>query len=141
MPHSYTKVWIHVVLGTKFRRPYFQPEIEKKVYAFLKEQFKKMDCSVNIINGTEDHVHVLFRLSRNHSISHIIKTVKGTSSNWINKENLTDKKFEWQIGYAAFGVDYENLDRVFFYIRNQKLHHKKQDFPEEYSKLLSETAK
>lgn len=98
-----------------------------------------MGCSVNIINGTVDHIHILFRLGREHSIGHIMKTIKGGSSHWINQKKLTDKKFEWKSGYSAFGVDYENLDRVFFYIRNQKRHHKRQNFEEELKELEKES--
>lgn len=138
MPHSYVKVWIHAVWATKLRRPYIKPEVEKRIHGRIKELFEEMNCPVNIINGTEDHVHVLFGLSREHSISQIMKNVKGKSCYWIRQEKLIPHLFEWQGGYAAFGVDYENLDRVFFYIRNQKTHHKRQDYNEELKELERE---
>lgn len=139
MPHSYIKIWVHSVLCTKFKRPYITKDIEKKVYTHIAEKLKGLGCSVNLINGTEDHIHILFRLGRNYSIGHIMKTIKGSSSHWINTEKVTSKKFEWKPGYSAFGVDYENLDRVFYYIRNQKLHHKRQDFDQEIKELYEES--
>jgi putative transposase len=139
MSHSKVRIWIHAVWGTKFRRPFLQPAIEKKVHSYMKEQFKEMGCPVNIIGGTEDHVHVLFLLSTKHSVGQIIKNVKGKTCHWIRTENLTKNKFEWQVGYYATGIDNENLDRVFHYICNQKLHHKKQSFDAEYQELIKES--
>ncbi len=47
-----------------------------------------------------------------------------------------NSKFQWQEGYGAFSYGHSNLDNVIKYIMNQKEHHKKKTFREEYLELL-----
>ncbi len=138
MPHSFIRIWVHAVWGTKERRGYIKPAIEKQVHEYIKGQLQDIGSPVTIINGTEDHIHVLFLLNRQRSIGETIKQVKGSTSRWINEQKLTDKKFSWQVGYGAFGVDEDSFERVFHYIRTQKYHHKQQDFKEEFEELVRE---
>ena len=44
--------------------------------------------------------------------------------------------FEWQGGYADFGVSQSNLEQVTRYIANQEKHHKKMSFQDELRALL-----
>ena len=62
-----------------------------------------------------------------------LQDVKGDSSKWINKRGLVTGKFSWQAGYGAFSYSYSQIDKVLKYIKNQKQHHKKKTFREEYS--------
>jgi REP element-mobilizing transposase RayT len=100
MPHSFNKLWIHAIWSTKDRLPFIEPSIEKKVYEFLNSQFTESGCPVRIINGMPDHIHCLFLLNPQKPITEIIKQVKGSSSHWINAEQLIRDKFAWQTGYA-----------------------------------------
>jgi putative transposase len=65
-----------------------------------------------------------------------MRLVKGDSSEFINKEKLTKVKFQWQSGYAAFSNSHSQIDKVVNYILNQKEHHKKICFNEEYLAFL-----
>ena len=50
--------------------------------------------------------------------------------------NEHGRVFAWQEGYSAFSVSESNLERVAQYIREQKEHHKKITFEDEYLSLL-----
>ena len=91
---------------------------------------------VRIINGMADHIHILFLLNQNHSIADVFKQIKGNSSHWINQQNFMTSKFAWQIGYGAFSVSESMVKEVEKYIRNQKEHHKKITFREEYELFI-----
>ncbi len=65
------------------------------------------------------------------------KTNQGNSSHWINSENITPEKFAWQTGYAVYSVSESQLERVYHYIRNQKEHHLKRTFNQEFEKFAS----
>lgn len=136
MSHSYYKIWIHAVWATKERYPFIRPEIESQIYSFLANQFKEAGCPIRIINGMPDHIHCLFLLNSKLSLSEIIKQIKGSSSHFINKENLIKEKFSWQTGYSAFSVSESAVDKVHKYITNQKPHHQKQTFHSEYEEFL-----
>jgi REP element-mobilizing transposase RayT len=126
VPHSFLKIWIHGVFGTKDRNSLINENFEKELHSHIKDRFEnELDCKVRIINGTEDHIHVLFLLSPNFSVGDIFQNVKGESSYWINKSNFMRNKFAWQIGYGAFSVSESKVKDVEQYIKNQKEHHKK----------------
>ncbi len=88
------------------------------------------------INNMPDHLHIFVGLHPTHSVSDFMRIVKGDSSEWINKEKLTNRKFQWQDGYGAFSYSRSYIDNVVKYIMNQQEHHKKISFLEEYKKML-----
>ena len=49
-----------------------------------------------------------------------LQLIKGESSFWINKNKLTQSKFEWQDEYFAVAVSESMLEKVRNYIRNQE---------------------
>jgi REP element-mobilizing transposase RayT len=136
MPHSFNKIWIHAIWSTKERLPFIRSEIESKMHEFMRSQFVEIGCPVRIINGMPDHVHCLFLLNPQKSISEVIKQIKGSSSHWINEQDLIADKFSWQTGYAAYSVSESILERVNLYIKNQKQHHKQKSFQQEYESFL-----
>ena len=124
MSHSYYKIWIHAVWATKRREPLIDESFENLLYDFLYEQFRKLDCKVCIINGMPDHIHCLFKMKSDKKLSEVIGKVKGSSSRFINKNKLVSDIFSWRTGYAAFSVSMSAINNVYYYIKNQKQHHK-----------------
>jgi REP element-mobilizing transposase RayT len=132
MSHSFNKIWIHSIWATKERHPLILPTVEKKIYEYMRTQFIELGCPVRVINGMPDHVHSLFLLYPQRAITEIIKQVKGSTSHWINEQDLLKLKFSWQSGFAAYSVSESALERVYQYILNQKQHHQKTTFTKEY---------
>ena len=136
MSHSYAKVWLHVVFSTKNRQPLINPDLEKKLFEFLNTESDKLECRLKAINGMPDHIHMLMRISPKIAIAEIIKQLKGASSYWVNHEDMTREKFSWQTGYGVFSVSESQLIKVENYIKNQKAHHKKCSFQDEYTEFI-----
>ena len=136
MPHSFNKIWIHAIWATKERTPLINSSVEQKVYHFISEQFRELGCPVRIINGMPDHIHCLFLLSPQKSIAEVIKQIKGSSSHFVNQNNLISERFAWQTGYASYSVSESIVDKVFHYIYNQQQHHHKKTFLQEYDEFL-----
>ncbi len=68
----------------------------------------------------------------------MFEIVKKDSSKWFKTKGLYYKKFYWQAGYAVFSVSQSKVEVVKQYIRNQKEHHKKKSFQDEFRKFLQE---
>ncbi len=136
MPRSFNNVWIHAVWATKYRLPLIDFSIEQKVYSLITEKFNEIESPVSIINGMPDHVHCLFRLNPNKTISSIMKHVKGSSSRYINSNNLISEEFGWQKSYATFSVSEKDIKTVYHYIKNQKDHHFKKSFLQEFNEMV-----
>ena len=136
MSHSYNKIWIHAIWATKERTPLINSVAEHKVHQYIAEQLREFGCPVRIINGMSDHIHCLFLLNPQKSMAEVIKQIKGSSSHYINQNNLIAEKFSWQTGYAAYSVSESVVEKVFTYIKNQKIHHQKKSFNQEYEEFL-----
>jgi REP element-mobilizing transposase RayT len=136
MSHSYNKIWIHAIWATKERMALIQPKVENKIHQYISDQLREQGCPVRIINGMPDHIHCLFLLNPLKSIADVIKQIKGSSSHFINQNNLISEKFAWQTGYAAYSVSESGVEKVFEYIKNQKQHHQKKSFQQEYDGFI-----
>lgn len=136
MSHSFNKLWIHAIWATKNRQELIDYSIEKKVYDYIREELIEIGCPVRIINGMPDHIHVLFLLNPQKSITDVIKQIKGSSSHSINGENLILEKFAWQTGFAAYSVSESQLNTVYNYIKNQKQHHLKKNGQDEFDEFV-----
>jgi putative transposase len=136
MSHSFNKLWIHAIWSTKNRQELIDYSIEKKVYDYIREELIEIGCPVRIINGMPDHIHVLFLLNPQKSITDVIKQIKGSSSHSINGENLILEKFAWQTGFAAYSVSESQLNTVYNYIKNQKQHHLKKNGQDEFDEFI-----
>lgn len=136
MPKSYNRIWIHAIWATKNRRPLIHSSMDKKLHDFITEKFKEVGCPIRISNGYHDHVHCLFLLNAKKPLDEIIQRVKGSSSHFVNSDNLISEKFTWQRGYRSFSVSESLNERVYQYIKNQKTHHQKKTFIDEYKSFL-----
>jgi putative transposase len=76
-------------------------------------------------------------LGTNQTIEKMMQLIKGKFSFWINKEGLTQQKFEWQDEYFAISVSESMIDKVREYIKNQEEHHKHKTFQQEYDEFIS----
>ena len=132
----YIKIMIHAVWGTKNREPFLTKEIRRKVIDHIKQNAKIKNIFIDRLNGYTEHMHCLMRLNADMSISKAMQLIKGESSYWINKEQLTKSKFEWADEYFAASVSESVLDKVRRYIDFQEEHHKKITFQQEYDEFI-----
>jgi len=133
----FVKVYLHCVWSTKNRIPYLDTiELRQKVWNHIRENAIQKGIFIDFINGYSDHCHCLISLGVDQNIQKVIQLIKGESSFWINKNELTKEKFQWQEEYFAVSVSESVLDKVRNYIKNQEEHHKKKTFQEEYDEFI-----
>jgi putative transposase len=132
----WVKVWLHFVWSTKDRHPYLKDEIRKKVFEHIRQNAKKNGIYIDFINGWIDHIHCLISLGTDQTLEKIMQLIKGESSFWINKSNLTKTKFAWQDEYFVVSVNESTLPSVRKYIANQEEHHQKVSFDDEFESFL-----
>jgi REP element-mobilizing transposase RayT len=137
MPQSLASVLVHLIYSTKNREPFITSVVETELYAYQATVFNEMGCPALIINGTADHVHALFRLSRTVTISDLVEEVKKRSSKWIKSKGATFAAFQWQGGYGAFSIGGSGVEELRRYIADQKEHHRHRTFQEEFRAFLA----
>ena len=136
MSNTYTQIHIHAVFAVQNRLSLISPKWKDRLYMYITGVVQKSGHKLIAINGTADHVHILFGMRPTQSLSELMKNIKGSSSKWINDERLVCGKFSWQEGYGAFSYGKSQIPAVINYINNQEEHHKKTSFSEEYKKFL-----
>lgn len=137
MAQSLSRLWTHLIFSTKDRYPFLSDKsVRNDMHAYLATVLRTHECETLIVGGVEDHMHALFALSRNFSISQVVKEIKRTSSSWIKTISSSTKKFHWQNGYGAFSVSQSHLNQVIQYIEQQEKHHRRVPFQDEYRAFL-----
>jgi putative transposase len=136
MPQSLTKLNVHLIFSTKHREPLLLQPFRERVHAYLAVVLNNLDSPARKIGGMSDHVHILFRMSKNHALAHIVETVKVSSSKWIKTQNPALHAFHWQSGYGGFSVSPSGMEAAAEYIDHQEEHHHVVSFQEEYRKFL-----
>ena len=138
MPNTYTQLHIHFVFAVKYRKAIITNEWEDRLHKYITGIIQGNGHKMLAINSAYDHIHIFIGLNPKQSISEIMRLVKGDSSEFVNKENFTKRKFQWQEGYGAFSNSHSQIDAVVKYILNQKTHHIQTTFKEEYLKILKD---
>ena len=107
-----------------------------EVHAYVAEVFNNHGCPCVQVGGTENHIHILFLLGRQVNLAEIVRTVKSSTSRWINEKSGDPfRRFGWQDGYGAFSVSNSHVDAVAAYIKRQEEHHRKASFQDEFRRI------
>jgi putative transposase len=136
MPQSLSKIYIHVVFSTKYRRPLISEEIRQNAQAYFVQVGANLGSFTEEIFIMPDHIHWLCTLPRTITVADLVKNVKISTS--IKYKTITQCNFEWQKGYGAFSVSESGLVPVKNYIKNQHDHHKKTYYQDEFRRFLEE---
>lgn len=136
MANTYTQIHIQSVFAVKYRASMLDKEWRNRLFQYMIGIMNHIGHKTLAVNGVEDHVHILYGLHPNKSISQTMQTLKGETSEWINVNRLCKRRFEWQSGYGAFSYRKKDIPTIANYIHNQEEHHRKIVFMDEYKGLL-----
>jgi REP element-mobilizing transposase RayT len=136
MGQTLVQLYIHIIFSTKNREPLIPQALDDALYAYIGGVIKEKGGFPILINGVADHVHLLTTLPKTVSISDYVRDIKANASWWLKTQDAVSNGFSWQSGYGAFSVSASQKNTVFRYVANQKEHHKKVSFQEEFLKFL-----
>jgi len=136
MANSYSQIYIQIVFAVKGRNNLINPAWEERLYQYITGVIRKDGHKLLAINGMPDHIHIFIGYKPESSLSSLVKEIKLASNTFINDNKLTTQKFYWQEGFGAFSYSHSQIDRVVKYVLNQKEHHRKKSFRDEYLDLL-----
>lgn len=136
MSESLSSILVHLVFSTKNREPFITPAVETELHPYMAKVFRELKSPSLAIDGTADHVHILFSLARIITIADAVEEVKTNTSKWIKTKGREFRNFHWQRGYGAFSIGQSNVETLKRYIRRQKEPHRRVTFQDEYRKFL-----
>jgi REP element-mobilizing transposase RayT len=77
----------------KNRERILKPAIQVELHPYLAATLDNIDCPSLQVGGMEDHLHLLFGLSRTRTIAEVAKTIKTGSSKWIKTKGAAFSDF------------------------------------------------
>jgi len=140
MPNTYSQIYIQIVFAVKGRQNLIPNQKREELQKFITGIVKKREQKLLSIYSMPDHIHLLIGLKPSISISDLVRDIKAGSSKFINDNHWLKGKFNWQEGFGAFSYSRSQIDNVIKYIVNQREHHKKKTFKEEYIEFLKRFA-
>jgi len=136
MPGTFSQIYIQLIFAVKGRNSLIHASWETELYKFISGIVRNKEQKILAINAMPDHIHILVGIKPSCSISDLVREIKKSSNDFIKERKFTNHKFQWQEDYGAFSYSHSNLDAVIKYVLNQKVHHQKKTFKEEYYDFL-----
>ena len=136
MPGTFSQIYIQIVFAVKGRQNLISNNWNTELHKYIAGIVKGKGQKSIIVNGMADHIHAFIGLKPAMPISDLVRDMKNNSSNFINEQKFVKGKFSWQEGYGAFSYSHSHIGKVYDYILNQEMHHKKKTFKQEYLQFL-----
>ena len=136
MSNTFSQIYIHVVFAVQNRKALIKPTWEDELFKYITGIVQNKGQKMLAINGTSNHIHFLIGMKPSCCLSDLVREVKKSSNSFVKEKHFTAANFNWQEGFGAFSYSQSHLSAVINYIENQKQHHKKKTFKDEYIALL-----
>lgn len=136
--NSYRQILYHIVFCTYWRKNVLPEEHHVELYKYIHGIIQNRDCVLYRINGTGNHIHILSDLHPTVCLSDYIKEIKTASNRWMKESGKFPYFQHWAEGSCALTYSMRDKNMIVNYIKNQKQHHAKECFEEEYKRLLEE---
>lgn len=138
MADAFTQIYIHLIFSPRRREALIHPDWEEALYKYITGVVQQRGHKLLAIGGMPDHIHIFIGQKVSETIPDLVREIKNASNDFIKKEKLSPFKFDWQSGYGAFSHSRPQVDAVCKYILNQKEHHRKKTFQEEFLQLCED---
>lgn len=115
----------HLIIVTKYRRDVLTGSVKQELEALLRSLADQFDMQIEEMEIMSDHVHMLVDASPKHSISSIMKGLKGVSARmlFMHHPEIKQKLWGghlWQPSYFAVTVSERSEEQIRHYIQHQK---------------------
>ena len=132
MAGTFTQIYIQTVFAVQSRDAIILSSWEERLYQYMTGIVKNRGHKLIAINSMPNHIHLFIGMKPSDCLSDLVREIKKSSTKFIGENKLTNNKFSWQEGYGAFSYSHSQIDAVAKYVMNQKEHHRKHTFKEEY---------
>lgn len=136
MANTYTQIYIHIVFAVENRINLITDQWREQLHKYITGIIQNHNHKLLAINSMADHIHIFIGMKPIQALSELVQDIKEYSSKWINANKFVMGHFNWQAGYGAFSYSHSHIDSVVKYIQNQKRHHQKKTFRQEYIQFL-----
>jgi len=123
MSNVYSELVYHLVWATRGREPLVNAETEALLIPYVEEKCRQLGYWLHAVGCVEDHIHLLLTLTPTDTLSEVVKSLKGSSSHFVNTAGRSGPVLYWQRGYGVLTLRKKDIPVVAEYIERQKEHH------------------
>ncbi len=138
MADVFSKIYLQIVFAVKYREALIDISWESDLYKYMTGVAGKRGHKVYSIGGMPDHIHIFLSFKPAESLSDFVRELKKSSQKYVVDKKYCNSTFHWQAGYGVFSYSEAHVSMICNYIENQKEHHKKKSFKEEYGKIIDD---
>lgn len=138
MANTFSQIYLHIIFSVRNREMIIAETWEDSLHKYITGIITNRGHKLLAINGMPDHIHLFIGFKPVESVSDLVRDIKKSSTNFIKEKGYLKGKFYWQEGYGVFSNSYSQISDVCNYIANQKEHHKKISFKDEYLAILKQ---
>jgi REP element-mobilizing transposase RayT len=133
----YRQILYHLVLRTKYGEKAITPAHAPELHNYICGIVKNKKCVPHLINGTDDHIHILTDLHPSIALAHFVKDLKVASSKWMKESGFFPEFKGWGVLYGALTYSYREREAMLDYINNQQAHHQEESLHDELRRLFT----
>src|SRR5436190_18246346 len=111
MASTYLGLHFHLIFATKDREPTIATPWRARLHEYLGGTVQGLGGFSHGVGGIADHVHLLVSLKSTHCLADFMRELKKSATEWVHDE-IRERGFRWQEGYAAFTVSPTGRDGV-----------------------------
>ena len=127
----------HIVINTRGREMTLPLASCDQLYRYIAGVVQNSQSTLYAINGIENHIHLLINLHPSVRLSDLVRDIKLSTSQWMKHNRECFPQFAgWGKEYGAFSYAMRDKEMVANYIKNQRAHHQRESFEDEYRKHL-----
>ena len=87
MAQTFSRLLVHVVFSAKDHTASLKADIRNDLFAYMAGIITNFGGQPLIINGVDDHVHLLFSMPATMGLAETMRIIKAKSSRWIRRKH------------------------------------------------------
>lgn len=120
----------HVMWTTKNRLPLITGYNSTAIYDTILAEVERLGGTTHVLNGTDNHIHLVVTLPPTLILNDFIRQVKTSSATAATRQPYSEG-FQWQREYAVITLSESDLPRIIEYVENQPTHHQENTLDDE----------
>jgi len=131
------ELYFHIIFWTSKLQPALSPDMLANAREEMDQAMFTVAGEALAAGGAENHLHILARLSPDHSLQEAIDTLRRRSATWAAQARGM-RNFSWNENEVAVSISPDHLKVAREFIESQESHHENVSFQCEMTALLAE---
>lgn len=131
------EMYCHIIFWTRKLRPALSRDMQAGAREVMDQAMFTVEGEALAAGGAENHLHILARLSPDHSVQEVLDTLRQRSEAWV-AQACGMQDFSWHEDDVAVSISPSDLKTAREFIERQESHHEIVSFQCEMKAIFDE---